>query len=144
MDDKDFHQALLTPEEKNDEWTAAAEQQIRLHKKDNPDQQDPVEKTAFEIQPEDRPDIPKKDFAQPGKEEAGHKGKYPIPDRQHARTALGFSAMHGSEQDKAAVRRKVLQKYPDMDVEGDKDKEEKDSCLKMAASRLGILDKIRG
>lgn len=76
-----------------------------------------MKKTAFEIQPEDRTSIPKKDFAQPSKEEAGHKGKYPVPDRQHARSALGFAKMHGDTAAYTAVKRKVRAKFPDMDVE---------------------------
>lgn len=73
-----------------------------------------MEKKAYEIKPSDRPDIAKKDFAQPNKEEAGHKGKYPIPDRQHAKSALGFAKMHGDSAAYAAVRAKVKAKYPDM------------------------------
>ena len=97
-------------------------------------------KTAFEIEPEDRTGIPKKDFAQPGKEEAGHRGKYPIPDRQHARTALGFAKMHHDAGALAAVKKKIHQKFPDMDVEG-RGGEEKDSCmgkLGTAMVRLGF------
>jgi hypothetical protein len=63
-------------------------------------------KEAYEIKPEDRSSIPKKQFAQPGKEEAGHKGKYPIPDAQHYRTALGFAKMHGDTKAYAAIKAK--------------------------------------
>ncbi len=73
-----------------------------------------LKKLAYEIQPSDRPEIPKGQFAQPNKEEAGHKGKYPIPDRQHARSALGFAKMHGDTGALAAVKQKIRQKYPDM------------------------------
>lgn len=72
------------------------------------------EKTAYRIKPGDRPSIPRSDFAQPRKEEAGHKGKYPIPDRAHARSALGFSQMHGDAAALAAVRAKIRVKFPDM------------------------------
>ena len=41
-------------------------------------------------------------------------GNYPIHDRQHARSALGFVAMHGTPEEKARVRRAVCRKYPDM------------------------------
>jgi hypothetical protein len=71
-------------------------------------------KMAYEIQPSSRPDIPHGDFAQPHKEEAGHEGKYPIPDRQHARSALGFAKMHHDSGALEAVRHKIEQKYPDM------------------------------
>lgn len=87
------------------------------------------EKKAYEIQPSDRPDIPRGDFAQPSKEEAGHKGKYPIPDRQHARSALGFAKMHHDSAAYAAVKAKVEKKFPGMVGNG----EEKDSCYKMAS-----------
>lgn len=73
-----------------------------------------LEKRGYEIQPSERTEIPKKDFAQPSKEEAGHEGKYPIPDRQHARSALGFAKMHHDSGALAAVKEKVEQKYPDM------------------------------
>lgn len=63
-------------------------------------------KKAYEIKPKDRPDIPKKLFAQPNKEEAGHKGKYPIPDAQHYRSALGFAKMHGDTKAYAAIKAK--------------------------------------
>lgn len=59
-----------------------------------------LEKLGYEIKDSDRGDIPKKEFAEPNKEEAGHKGKYPIPDAQHYRSALGFAKMHG---DSAAI-----------------------------------------
>jgi len=32
MDNRDFYRALLSNEEKNDEWTASAEHKIRLQK----------------------------------------------------------------------------------------------------------------
>lgn len=73
-----------------------------------------LQKLGYEIKPSDRPSIPKKEFAQPGKMEAGHKGKYPIPDRQHAKSALGFAKMHGDKGAEAAVRAKIHAKYPDM------------------------------
>jgi hypothetical protein len=93
-----------------------------------------MQKLGYEIKPSDRPSIPKKDFAQPGKEEAGHKGKYPIPDRQHAKSALGFAKMHGDTAAYEAVRRKVMQKYPDM-LGG----EEKDSCMTKGAENVGYF-----
>lgn len=63
-------------------------------------------KLGYEIKPSDRSSIPKKQFAQPGKEEAGHKGKYPIPDEQHYRSALGFASMHHDTKALAAIRAK--------------------------------------
>jgi hypothetical protein len=94
-----------------------------------------MKKLGYEIKPEDRPDIKKKDFAQPGKEEAGHKGKYPIPDRQHAKSALGFAKMHGDTGALSAVKTKIRQKYPDMLHGG----EEKDSCMMKGAEHTGYF-----
>lgn len=98
-------------------------------------------KMAYEIQPSSRPDIPKGDFAQPNKEEAGHEGKYPIPDRQHARSALGFAKMHHDSGALAAVRHKIEQKYPDM-LHGEGE-HEKNATLKriLEKARLGEQEK---
>jgi len=75
---------------------------------------DEIEKISKDLTVEDKEKLPKKDFAQPNKEEEGHKGKYPIPDRQHAASALGFAKMHHDSGAEAAVRRKVEAKFPDM------------------------------
>ena len=83
-------------------------------------------KLAYEIKPEDRPDIPKKQFAQPNKEEAGHKGKYPIPDAQHYRSALGFAKMHGDTKAYAAIKAKGKAMGYDKD-----EKKEKKSSVEM-------------
>lgn len=60
--------------------------------------------------------LPASDFAFPGKG-GGPKGKgsgsYPIPDPSHARNALARSA-NKSPAVRAAVRRKVHAKYPDI------------------------------
>ena len=37
--------------------------------------------------------------------------RYPIHDRAHARSALGFVAMHGTAGEKARVRAAVRRKY---------------------------------
>ena len=64
-----------------------------------------------------RQHLPRGDFALPGKGE-GKKGagagSYPIPDESHARNALSRVAQHGSSAEKAEVRRKVHEKYPDI------------------------------
>lgn len=71
-------------------------------------------KTAADLTPEARAKLPAKDFAVKAKKSnTGHEA-YPIPDRQHARSALGFAKMHGDEADLAAVRKKIEAKYPDM------------------------------
>jgi hypothetical protein len=61
--------------------------------------------------------LPSKDFALPGKGEGPEgkgSGSYPIPDANHARNALARVSQHGSSQEKAEVRRKVHEKYPDI------------------------------
>jgi hypothetical protein len=65
----------------------------------------------------ERKKIPSSEFALPGKGEGAEgkgSGSYPIPDESHARSALGFVAMHGSPAEKAKVRAKVHAKFPDM------------------------------
>lgn len=95
-------------------------------------------KYAYEIQPSSRPDIARSDFAQPHKEEAGHEGKYPIPDRQHAKSALGFAKMHHDAGAEAAVRKKVEQKYPDM-LHGDE--HEKNANLRRLLEKARLEEK---
>ena len=41
---------------------------------------------------------------------------YPIHDRSHAANALARVAQHGSPEEKAAVRRAVCRRYPDMGI----------------------------
>jgi hypothetical protein len=57
----------------------------------------------------DRRALPGKDFALPGR-------RYPVEDKGHARAALSRVAANGSPVEKAAVRRKVAAKYPDMEM----------------------------
>lgn len=72
------------------------------------------DKVAAELTEAARKELPKKDFAVPAtKSNTGEKA-YPIPDRQHARSALGFAKMHGDSSDYARVRAKVEAKFPDM------------------------------
>lgn len=73
-----------------------------------------AQKTAAELTPEARDDLPGKDFAVKAKKSNTGKEAYPIPDRQHARSALGFAKMHGDSADLSAVRAKIKAKYPDM------------------------------
>lgn len=64
-----------------------------------------------------RQHLPKSDFALPGKGEGpkgAGAGSYPIPDSSHARNALARVAQHGSPEQKAAVRRKVHAKFPNI------------------------------
>src|SRR5689334_2550876 len=66
--------------------------------------------------------MPKSDFALPGKGEGpkgAGAGSYPIPDASHARNALARVAQHGTAEEKAAVRRKVHEKYPNIGASRD-------------------------
>jgi hypothetical protein len=51
--------------------------------------------------------IPAREFALPGR-------RYPIEDRTHARNALARVSQDGTPAEKAAVRRKVHSRYPDI------------------------------
>ncbi len=65
----------------------------------------------------DRQRLPKSDFALPGRgtgPKGAGSGSYPIPDASHARNALARVSQHGTSAEKAAVRRKVHEKYPDI------------------------------
>jgi len=57
------------------------------------------------------------------------KKKYPIHDEQHARSALGFSKMHGSAEEQAAVRKAVAAKYPHLMNEKEKTSAAKNTAL---------------
>lgn len=54
--------------------------------------------------------LPDSDFAGPGR-------SYPIEDENHARNALSRVSQHGTPAEKAMIRRKVHQKYPDIGKE---------------------------
>ena len=66
----------------------------------------------------DRRVLPDSDFALAGKGD-GPKGKqsgsYPIPDENHARSALSLVAQHGTSEEKAKVRAAVKRKFPDIE-----------------------------
>ncbi len=62
---------------------------------------DELEKISHELTQGERTD-----FAQPKKEEEGHKGKYPIPDKKHYGIALGFAKMHHDPGALAAIHAK--------------------------------------
>jgi hypothetical protein len=71
-------------------------------------------KLAAELTPESREKLPGKDFAVSAKKSNTGKEAYPIEDRQHAASALGFAKMHHDKSDLAAVRAKIKAKFPDM------------------------------
>lgn len=76
-------------------------------------------KIAHDLTVGERADLPKKDFAVPASKSNTGEKAYPIPDRQHARSALGFAKMHGDGADLEKVRAKVRAKFPDMLKEKD-------------------------
>jgi len=55
--------------------------------------------------------LPKSAFAL---KKGRYDGAYPIPDLAHARNALARVSAHGTPAEKAAVRRKVYAKYPEL------------------------------
>ena len=59
-----------------------------------------------------RKNLPKSDFAVPGKEPSS--GSYPIPDEAHARNALARVSQFGNEREKTIVRAKVKRKFPNI------------------------------
>lgn len=65
-----------------------------------------------ELTTEERKKIPAEDFAL-GKTKGG-KGRYPIEDKSHAENALARVSQHGDAEEKAKVREKVHEKYPEM------------------------------
>lgn len=73
-----------------------------------------VVKLGNELTSESRSDVPKKDFAVSAKKSNTGKPAYPIEDRQHAISALGFAKMHHDKADIAEVKKDVAAKYPDL------------------------------
>ena len=65
------------------------------------------EKTVLnekDLSAEERRDLPDSDFALAGKgegPEGKQAGSYPIPDEEHARSALSLVAQHGTPKEKA-------------------------------------------
>jgi hypothetical protein len=54
-----------------------------------------------------RDDLPDKSFALPGR-------RYPIEDLAHARNALARVSQDGTPEEKEAVHRKVMARYPEL------------------------------
>lgn len=61
----------------------------------------------MKLNAESRNKLPGKDFALPGR-------RYPIEDPGHARNALARVSQHGTSEEKAEVRKKVHNKYPEI------------------------------
>ena len=73
----------------------------------------------------ERQEMPKSDFALPGKGDGpkgAGSGSYPIPNASHARNALARVSQHGTAAEKAEVREKVGEKFPGIKEGGDKKK----------------------
>ena len=72
----------------------------------------------------ERQKLPSGSFALPGKgsgPEGKQGGSYPIPDESHARNALARVSQHGSEAEKAKVRKAVASKFPNIKIGEEKD-----------------------
>lgn len=63
-----------------------------------------------------RKKLPAKSFAIPAKKPDS--GSYPIPDASHARNALSRVSANGTPAEKAAVRKKVAAKFPNIGKKG--------------------------
>ena len=75
-----------------------------------------MDKESSVLSTKTRIHLPKSEFALPKKKKPGKPGEggYPIPDRSHARSALGFVSRFGTSAEKAKVRAKVHSEYPTM------------------------------
>ena len=60
----------------------------------------------------DRDRLKDSDFAEP------EERKYPIEDETHARNALARVAQNGSEEEQKEVRKRVEERYPDLEQDG--------------------------
>ena len=98
----------------------------------------PLTKKGSKMSLERRENLPSKSFAVPKSKakkigvsseiKGESKGKYPIPDKAHARNALSRVSAFGSPSEKALVRAKVHSKFPDIG-------KEKKSMLKEALQK---------
>jgi hypothetical protein len=89
----------------------------------------------------ERRQMPKADFAVPDK--APESGSYPVNDRAHARSALSLVSQHGTPEEKAAVRRKVASKYPDIG-QGKKQKKQLRKALKEVPAQQTVEQSFHG
>jgi len=89
-------------------------------------------KLASELTEAAREHIKSKNFAVSAKASNTGKPAYPIPDKAHARAALGFAAMHRDKKDLAEVRKDVEKKFPGMV------QEKKSSALEHATELAGL------
>lgn len=112
---------------------------------------DELTKISKELTESDRDHMSKKTFALPKSEE------YPIPDAQHARSALGFAAMHHKgTAEEAKVRAAVHKKFPGLEKQAGaldrrgsalaflKEAEPENGLAEREASAPGWLEAYRG
>lgn len=74
---------------------------------------------AEHLTAKERRDMPRSDFALPGRgsgPEGKGSGSYPIPDASHARSALSRASANASAAEQAEIRRKVHAKFPSMSI----------------------------
>ncbi len=72
---------------------------------------------ADHLSAKQRSALPDSDFALPGKgdgPEGKGSGSYPVNNEAHARAALAMSARYASPAEKATIRNKVAEKFPDL------------------------------
>ena len=75
---------------------------------------DELSKISADLTEQARAHIAKKNFAVSAGASNTGKPAYPIPDKQHAISALGFSKMHGDTKDATEVRKDVAAKFPSL------------------------------
>lgn len=78
-------------------------------------------KKGGKLSARERRDLPKSDFALPGKgkgPEGKGSGAYPINNASHARNALARVSQHGSPAEKERVKKAVKRKFPSIHVGG--------------------------
>ena len=110
------------------------------------------EKAADDLTAGERAALPKRNFARPAqaKTEKGKKepGSYPIPDKQHARSALGFAAMHHGRGSAVyqQVADKVRQKFPSTSTKESSLMKitEQAAIREMAAYIIGLGNRVPG
>jgi hypothetical protein len=85
-----------------------------------------------------RKELPKKDFAEPGKR------KYPIPDKSHAANAKARVAQHGTPTEKKKVDAAVARKFPEMGKKKDEKKRPAPALMKSDRERKTWKPKKRG
>jgi hypothetical protein len=74
-------------------------------------------KSGGHLMAHERQNMPKSEFALPGKgkgPKGAGAGSYPIPDERHARAALSRASANASPAEQATIRRKVHARFPEI------------------------------